>query len=193
MEFVIIRSETGGDSVERYAGEVVEGRLGQVVGPLRACEGLGARAVEGLMRSADEHGSAAGDRTAGGGVAATSAALRLQALVDAGEAALELPPEVVRVRVGVTGDALDEGIDAMRLATVWVDRISAAFGIDDVCVACTVNLRGLPARAFSTSYWTADGVEHGRADGADETWQAITQCCWDAALADVRAAAPDAE
>jgi hypothetical protein len=187
VEFVAIHVARAGGPTEYYVGEFRAGRCVRAVGPLGSCEGLGARAVGVLLRPLEESASSCGEE------AAVVTAGRLQVLVDSGEATVAAVPEVVRVRVGVMGDALDEDVDALRFATAWVDRIAAAFGIDDVCMACTVNLRGSPAKDYSTSYWTADGVEHGRADGGDETWLAITRSCWEAALADVRAAETEQE
>lgn len=95
-------------------------------------------------------------------------------------------PEVVRVRVGIMGDALSDDVDAHRFAVAWTECSATAFGVDEVCLACTVNVHGPPAKEYCTSYWTAHGAVHDRSDPEDETFLAITQTCWDAALEVVR-------
>lgn len=151
-----------------------EGRVARAWGPLGPEEGLGVRAVKTVLdnglRSPAE-------------IAATAA--RLNLLLAIGEAAIVPVPEVVRVRVGIMGDALGDDVDAHRFAVAWTEGIAAAFGVDEVCLACTVNLRGSPAKEYCTSYWTADGVVHDRSDPGDETFLAITQTCWDAAMSAV--------
>lgn len=160
----------------RYAAEILDGRVIAACGPLDRLEGLGTRAARALVCDATRR------RTTPPGTAA-----RLESLLPEGAAEIVAVPDVVRVRVGVMGGSLDDDVDAHRFAVAWTDRIRAAYGVDDVCVACTVNLRGLPPRDHCTAYWTADGVRHDSATGAD--LRPLTVWCWDAALDEVRRSA----
>ncbi|MHB0979858.1 MAG: hypothetical protein ACYC5Q_07315 [Thermoleophilia bacterium] len=173
--YVTVEVRAASKLPERYAAEVEDGSVVRACGPLDRLEGLGTRAVRAIMCD-ETHPSAMLAETAS----------RLQSLILDGRAEIVAVPDVVRVRVGIMGDSLDDDIDTHRFSIAWVDRIRAAYGVDDVCVACTVNLRGLPAKDHSTAYWTADGARHDRAGGAGDDLLPITQWCWAAALEDAR-------
>ncbi|MCZ7662101.1 MAG: hypothetical protein M5U22_03725 [Thermoleophilia bacterium] len=169
---VVVHS--GPSGATRYAAQVRDGRVVRAWGPLDRTEGLGVRSIVGILSS---NRRAERDLQENG--------RRLTELLARGGAEIVEVPEVVRVRVGIMGGSVDEDVDAHRLAVAWVDRIMEAFGIDDVCVACTVNLGGFPPKDFCTAYWTADGEFHDRTAPEDEAFRAITELCWEAALGEV--------
>lgn len=162
--------------LERYAAEVRKGRVERAHGPLDRLQGLGARAVRDLLDD--------GSRSS---TSLTTKAEWLRSLVATGRAEIVEVPDVTRVQVGVMGDSIEDDVDARDLALAWIGRIQTAYGVDEVCVACTVNLRGFPAKDHATAYWTADGERHGRVgDGSGTDLSPITRWCWEAAMADAR-------